>query len=519
MYMLRQVHPEITKVQVDYLVTYRERTEEGKPLGYNSYYQVNSSPYEARFHETITSLLHSRRGTIGDPWLGYDELKEGLPPENHFESATNKSSVSNGEAWRKRETTGRIVMSPMSTAQVDILYENSPKAMHWENSNNPGYTSSLDIGTVINGRWFLGLGRGIFVAARFRWACRDTVYTSVDPRDEGWDISAKEILRDLLSTSLPIDTGLVTETIAAANTGSMDLLTTAAELPETMKSIFDGIGVIGRLFKSASRKELKLSEVYNKKKQRIRDKYDRQLAAVDYARRGANKRKRIILARQEVALKKARSQAYVAEAKSFGDAVTSVWMNYRYNIMPNIYSIDDGLELLAAWHSDYVTSRQKDRMASYTFATPQGFGKPVDVDALNRCVIKRRYVLSGNLSTRLLQLGSANVAVTALELVKRSFVLGWFINLGEVLSAYTAIPVHDEQMSCYSDKIDFSHVFVGPSGSRVNVRISAYRREIINPRDHAGLAWKPEFTLFRAFDSAAMLWPSIKKNLIKGKHL
>lgn len=496
------------------------RVLDGEPLDTGRSSTLSTTPFRAEVREKIINVLNNRRGTLGDPLKGFDvyhsgDMPDDVPPDIY----EYKSKHSNGKSWKERKKTGHIVMGPYE--RMTIIQRIVPGELLITRQSASRVTTNwklFDAFTVIGDRVFLDVERRLFLSGGFTFPRTLDSLEPFYPADAGWDYTANRIGSDLFKTELKYDTNLCTSAIAEANTGSMDLLTTAAELPETMKMIFDGISAIGALFKATKNRELVLSKGYKNRIETIKQRFADKLSKVNNERKGANKYKKTLLEREAQQLKKAQGKALEKEALAFTDAVAGLWMTWRYGIMPNVYSIDDGLDLLANWFTDYVTTRNKEVLSDLIFRVPEQFTGKETWDSTHRITVKRKYVLDGNVSTRLLQVGSANFAVTALELVKKSFVLGWFINLGDLLSAYTAMPVHSQQACSYARKVSLTETYHGPNGCKVNLVVNAYKRDIINPIDHSGLVFDPLITLYRAFDSAAMLWPAVKKNLIhKGK--
>lgn len=520
MYKLNRTKENLVPDDISFSSFGIRRVNAGEPLDTGRSSNLSTTPYRQEVIEKVISVLSERRGTMGDPLKGFDVYDSGdMPDPVPFDLYEYKSTHSNGSAWRKRKKTGNIVMGPYE--RMTIIQRIVPGELLVASQSASRVTTNwklFDAFTVIGDRVFLDVERRLFMSGGFTFPRTLDSLEPFYPADAGWDYTADRIGRDLFKAEFKYDTGLCTSALAEANKGSMDLLTTAAELPETMKMIFDGISSIGALFKATKNRELVLSKGYKERIIAIKQRYADKLKEINVKRKGANKYKKTLLDREAEQLQRAQGKALEKEALAFTDAVAGVWMTWRYGIMPNVYSIDDGLNLLANWFTDYVTTRDKDVISDLIFRVPSGFTGKDTWDSTHRITVKRKYVLDGNISSRLMQVGSANLAVTALELVKKSFVLGWFINLGDLLSAYTAVPVHSQQACSYARKVSLTETYHGPNGCKVNLVVNAYKRDIINPLDYSGLVFDPLITLYRAFDSAAMLWPAVKKNLIpKGK--
>lgn len=122
----------------------------------------------------------------------------------------------------------------------------------------------------------------------------------------------------------------------------------------------------------------------------------------------------------------------------------SRWMAYRYAIMPLIYSLKDINDLLGKTDARYQTGRDKDRIITditlddYTLPF-EGFGifqtRRIVSDV--RSLFKVRYD-SGALQ-RLFSQTTFNPFITAWELIPLSFVIDWFVNVGDAIACATRI--------------------------------------------------------------------------------
>lgn len=122
----------------------------------------------------------------------------------------------------------------------------------------------------------------------------------------------------------------------------------------------------------------------------------------------------------------------------YHDAVTSLWMQYRYAIMPLVYSAQDIKSVIEHRSDLYRTERKfskidlnqdhpKDRDSCYFYDVVTG-------STTVRSVGKARYNAQVNL--RLIDSIGSNIATTAWELVPFSFVVDWFLNIGDFLSSH-----------------------------------------------------------------------------------
>lgn len=187
--------------------------------------------------------------------------------------------------------------------------------------------------------------------------------------------------------------------------------------------------------------------------------------------------------------------------------------------MPNVYAVDDALELLGALYNEYDSSREKDKF-EHTIIPPTGF-KSVTSESwilTHKCLVKSRYAVNQNMTQRLLSHGSANFMQTLWELGTRTFVVDWFLNIGDFLIALLGVDNSEQRMTSYSHHIDQKLAFVHEeTDARVYVTTNCYNRSIINPYDCITISVSNNLNLFRMIDSVAMLWPSIKRLLSSSK--
>lgn len=213
--------------------------------------------------------------------------------------------------------------------------------------------------------------------------------------------------------------------------------------------------------------------------------------------------------------------------------MADTWLKLRYAIMPEIYTITDALQLLEDRKFIYKTSRSINKTQRVSQALI-----PVDAPSrylysnANRNVIFRGTGKAKFSSTnlRLTDQISFNPVITAWELVPYSFVLDWFINVGDVISSRSLMLADfaSQRMFCYSVKEeivnrtfyhdDYSNDFVrqyaagdvvwnsGPLGGETLMRevtTKQYRRRLFTPTD-VKLQFAPFLNWERWIDAYAL---------------
>lgn len=328
------------------------------------------------------------------------------------------------------------------------------------------------------------------------------------------DVWVREIF-DSLKVQDDIKTQTVMSVLSEANAASVDILTAMAEMPETVRSALAGCKQVLNMARDAKRREFSILE----RGKRARVDYNKHLAEVRalYAqkrfRAARNKRALARLAIEEERKSKQLKNDLKKTLKSVADAVSSVWLNYRYNIMPNVYLVEGVVKSLD--EIDVLYKRFSDSSELSVPVTPRsGWDVTSEIPITFRCFIKRMYEKLNGYS-RLLKEYSANIARTLWELVPLSFVVDWFINVGNLMSTLLGGTQHAgfKEAATISLKVNatvnFTHV---KSGASVAAEIKGYERRVINPSSYCGLFWSPDLNSDRAKDAAALSWQIFIRN-------
>jgi hypothetical protein len=116
-----------------------------------------------------------------------------------------------------------------------------------------------------------------------------------------------------------------------------------------------------------------------------------------------------------------------------------VWMEYRYGWTPLLQSIHSGCELLSNPRAapDFVSGVGKDVYTGDTYDNFTSSQKRCVADVKLRVTLKSRVVVTNPDLYRLNQYGLLNPVSVAWELVPFSFVIDWFVKVGDYLQSLT----------------------------------------------------------------------------------
>lgn len=268
-----------------------------------------------------------------------------------------------------------------------------------------------------------------------------------------------------LHDRIDINRSLVTSAISEANSGVYDLLTEIGEFKSTISFVFGTLGEI-----------LRLSAQLKKDMFRARSRPKATLASI-------------------------------------ANEISSLWMAYRYAVMPLAYSADDVLDYMSSTFMPYATVRQGSS-ESYDLELPSGWVASAPIKTIDRCYVKTRFGLELALHNL-----KFNPLSTAWELVPLSFVVDWVLNVGDYLSALVAPRGIAERGVQYSRQIREQNIVISRTdgyGGHYVLTGSSYNAEPITPLDHIGLSIDFSMSWKRWLDALALTWGMTKKSYIKG---
>ena len=427
-------------------------------------------------HSSLYTVGHRPFGKLGPYWCVFSGTPNFKFP-TRFVELYPKVKTNTGKVWRERFKTDAIIVTNLKRGNLRFDYNNGYTAEELGPVYPRGeYVSPEELYPLVQTKY----GPVLQVGARqydnnfsVSIATQQLRLTEQqDPYYYGWVDSDFEHLFRTSLENLPIDYGMVTSVLAEANSGTLDLLTSMAEMPETVKSIYNALKQCITMYRDARQRAFRL--------------YDK--------------------------VKKGENQS-VKTTKDTLDAISDVWMNYRYNIMPNVYLIEDAYTTLTTSLATFLRFRDTDSDIPMELGDLHGFAASGKFTVTQRCLIKRAVTLAAELP-RLKHLMLTNLAVTAWELTPLSFVLDWFVNVGNCLAALFVNPSFDKEGSTFSWQISGGMTYTHESGANVTIDARAYRRLVIDPRKAVSLTFKPELNWKRELDALALSWGIFIKKML-----
>lgn len=461
----------------------------------------------------LQSALDGRQYKPGDPKRMYAQMisVDPRPPNGPATETFSVKSGANNAPFKKKQLEGKIVVSPLVVFSAKVRYGLGTRVI--SDARADSYALYLweqtDIFNVVE----LPKGRGANIETtpgRFIRAfvtCNRVVREydqSIHPFDVGWSSDLSRSVASSLVSFDPIKGNMVQEVLAAANTGALDLLTAVAELPETVASIANGIGAVARITEDFKKREFALFDKHLKKKNRFMER-------LKNLRNSKWKSRKLLRKQERLVLKDLKDLA-----DEFVSETASLWMWYRYEVLPNAYLIEDAIN----YFRDIIRSFEKYRKRVVEEGI-QSFDQILNGWESNslltkefRAWIKRSYSLGVNFADQVLKHMGTSALVTAFELMTRSFVVDWFITVGDFLRAIVFQPTHDQQASSYSQRTSgYSSSSHTATKATVVINVDGYERKIIDPCDYTGIYIDVGYDLVRQLDTFAMLWPVLSKKI------
>ena len=313
------------------------------------------------------------------------------------------------------------------------------------------------------------LGSPTWVYLR-QWNQRITGYRATEnpfvfPTDDDVSRACLSVLRQIHAISSS-STDVVLRAKSEANNPNLDFLTMMAEMPKTIKFLIGllstGIGLLVQFKKT--RREL---------------------------------------------IRKLTSDRSGLDPKKVADAVSNLWLQYEYAIRPIIANVEGTLKHLSKRNVAFDTTR-KSSTITRELVIP---GWTVDdVDVITRCWIKRRYDVSTHFGAGFL---TTNILITAWELVPYSFVVDWFVRVGDYLSALSPPSHFLDQGAMFSKQVPQGTIIElrRDDGVSISLSLGTYQALPIDISASSGLFKGTLLNWRRSMDGIALIWQVARSRL------
>lgn len=208
---------------------------------------------------------------------------------------------------------------------------------------------------------------------------------------------------------------------------------------------------------------------------------------------------------------KAANRRRKQDLRQLAQESSNAWLNYRYNIMPIVYTIDGVGRALEKKHLEY--RKWRTRVGNSVIGTFPMCKEPFQLERVTRVQIKARMDLSipqAEFRNSVIM----NLPLTAWELVPYSFVIDWFIPVGDALSRLTPrYSLQEESMWSHRASGTITVNVLSESGLYVpvKVRYNNYRAKTFNARRTIPSLFGDGLNLVRIIDSFALSWNRLKR--------
>lgn len=364
---------------------------------------IHTNPMAPKFTVPASHGKCTVKGVSFGGWTVLDE--DGLTGQvSEYEPTrtTVSKSPPDPSSWEAKKRSGRVVMSPYHHNKTVVQdYIAGRELLKWRNQWEVCSTAtvchwSYDSGNI----WASYREQGHFDSWVRRYPNIPIVISS--------DLSQEDIKRAVDASR--------SEAVSNALKG-YDVLTELAELPEAIKFVRSSTGSLAGI----------LTAVFAGVPESTR-------------RRALRMTPKALLRSTDKALQ----------------AIGRKWMAYRYAVMPLVYSYKDISSLLNEKDTLFRTFRSKRDVSPRALGpSPNQAGFRIEKNTSGNCTV-RTTVKMGYTAASISSASrvSFNPFVTAWELTTLSFVVDWFLNVGDFIVAHTAVDLSSTSGYCTSVKID-----------------------------------------------------------------
>lgn len=381
-----------------------------------------------------------------------------------------------GKRWKEHKRNSDIIVTNALRGSLQIDFKPGFTILQTYGSGASPNHRAKDTGlfpvtkegyVVINGRTFVDFNI-------YKHYTRMIGNEDRDPRPPGFTNKGYEFSLKAAIATQSIDEPLIVECLADANASTVELLSTLAEMPETVKQALSAIRTIVSMYKETRKKAFR---IYNK---------GGVGSAVNTAWRNS---------------------------VECANAIVDVWMAWRFGIRPNVYLLEDCIDILYSEKKDFIRTR---KFVQRDLTIPSPGLPPVtsaDVPIRLRCFIKRLFDITRP-EALLMQRLTVNGAIALYELTPLSWALDYFVNLGDIVSSqFNNTPALAEGSTFSWQVVDRTISFGSPEQGFINVRLALYRRDVINPSSITCLSFNSDLGFDQIFDLISVGWNIFKNDL------
>lgn len=318
---------------------------------------------------------------------------------------------------------------------------------------------------------------------------------NISPSDVGFPIDELHNFMQHIPILMSISDASVTTTLADANRGTVDMLTSIAEMPEFLRSALQGCRTIVRMYGEARRKEFRL---INKAK----------TLRLELARMQSGANFEDIKELEELRKKQ---RTILKQIEEITSAVADVWLNWRLNIYPTAKTIEDSLDTLEKLDTKFL--RFRDRFdGPFKPPTFEGWTTHGDFSVTKRCFIKRG-AQAGEIFS---QLFTSDLTSTAWQLIPFSFIIDRYVDIGTWIVSLTPRNSKVTEGATYSWKYGGTVTYVHDlSGATITVDLSYYKRVVIDPNSMSCIPIPDSRSWAQSMDHLALAWNILVKNTLR----
>lgn len=315
---------------------------------------------------------------------------------------------------------------------------------------------------------------------RFPTVSSDRVQFSAHEEPCGNTIDGEALMSEILG-GLKTDPDVVTTAVAEINGGTVDLATSLAEMPLFAKSALNGSMTILKLFKDAKSRDLRLKDRVKK----VKAKWDREISKID--------------AKDRAGIQTARNQQ-IKDVNNILHEISSVWLNYRLNILPTALTIESSIDGL-------VFDRAAARFIRVRRSGDQAVGTSLGrFSALHRATIKRGLIPTAEWQGFF----TVNLKRTAWELVPLSFVVDRYVNVGDWITANLSSPADYTSVEGATLSWMIKDAITTPCAV---IDVNLYKRSVFSPDNYCQLTFPSSRSSDQSLDHLALAWSILTKKV------